>query len=83
MKGLKKILGLAAVMSVAFGAGARYHAPYEYPRLLWDVATQKVIFQSGNYSRLITLQDGRLMAAAESYGPSGIKVCYSSDNGKS
>ena len=82
MKGLKKILGLAAVMSVAFGAGARYHAPYEYPRLLWDVATQKVIFQSGNYSRLITLQDGRLMAAAESYGPSGIKVCYSSDNGK-
>ena len=82
MKVLKNILCLSAAMAVSFGVSGRYHAPYEYPRLFWDISTQKVIFQSGNYARLITLQDGRLMAAAESYGPSGIKVCYSMDKGK-
>lgn len=82
MKVLKNILCLGAALAVSFGAGARYHTPYEYPRLFWDISTQKVLFQSGNYARLITLQDGRLMAAAESYGPSGVKVCYSLDKGK-
>lgn len=81
MKYLKHTL-VAAMAALALGAGARSHSPYEYPRLFWDISTQKVIFQSGNYARLIALQDGRLMAAAESYGPSGIKVCYSYDNGK-
>ncbi|MBD5225110.1 MAG: hypothetical protein HDS68_03965 [Bacteroidales bacterium] len=79
---IKKYIMFAAMAAAAVGAQGRPHAPYEYPRLMWDISSQQVIFQSGNYARLITLQDGRLMAAAESYGPNGIKVSYSVDNGK-
>lgn len=73
---------MAMAATLAPAASGRAHAPYDYPRVFWDISTQQQIFTSGNYARLITLQDGRLMAAAESYGPSGIKVCYSTDNGK-
>lgn len=75
-------LSALTAAAVAIPAMARYHTPHDYPRLLWDSSTKKVLFQAGNYARLITLADGRLMAAAEVYNPSGIGVCYSTDNGK-
>ena len=78
---MRQYIAIIALAAASLTASARYHAPYDYPRVLWDINSQQQIFQSGNYARLITLQDGRLIAAAESYGPSGIKVCYSSDNG--
>lgn len=59
---------------------ASYHAPYDLPRIYWDINSQQVIFPTGNYARLIPLQDGRLMAVAESGG--GISCCYSQNNGQ-
>ena len=73
------VLALAAAAMLAPGAAAKYHEPDNTPRLMWDLNSQKVIFSSGNYARLIPLADGRLMAAAESGG--GISVSYSSDEG--
>ena len=58
--------------------------PYDFSRLLWDVNSQTVLFESGNYSRIIELQDGRLMAVAETYGsPSGVRVSFSPNFGSS
>lgn len=78
---MNKSIAILALAATALTASARYHAPYDYPRVLWDISSEQRIFETGNYARLITLQDGRLIAAAESYGPNGIKVCYSNDNG--
>ena len=79
---IRRSIIAAAAMGITVAASARYHQPHDYPRVLWDTSTQKVLFQAGNYARLIPLADGRLMCAAETYGPSGVGVCYSSDNGK-
>ncbi len=74
---MNKTLVAIALSAAAFTASARYHAPYEYPRVLWDISSQQTLM-GGGYPRLIPLQDGRLIAAAES---GGIKVVYSNDNG--
>ena len=64
--------------------GAAPTEPYDFSRLLWDVNSQTVLFESGNYSRIIELQDGRLMAVAETYGsPSGVRVSFSPNFGSS
>lgn len=81
---LKSILlatGIATLMTgvTAFPLMAKYHEPDNTTRILWDLNSKKVIFDSGNYARLIPLADGRLMAAAESGG--GISVSYSNDEG--
>lgn len=55
-------------------------APYSGSRIFWDTGSELTLFPSGNYARIIQLQDGRIMAAAESGG--GISVCYSSNYGK-
>lgn len=75
---MNKTLVAIALSAAAFTASARYHAPYEYPRVLWDISSQQTLM-GGGYPRLIPLQDGRLIAAAES---GGIRVVYSSDNGE-
>ena len=54
--------------------------PYSGSRIFWDTDSELTLFPSGNYARIIQLQDGRIMAAAESGG--GISVCYSSNYGK-
>lgn len=69
---------LAGTM-VSAGVAAK-HEPYQGSRIYWDLSSQQEIFSSGNYARIIQLQDSRLMAAAESGG--GISVAYSSNNGK-
>ena len=54
--------------------------PYSSSRIFWDRNSEKTLFSSGNYARIIQLQDGRIMAAAEAGG--GISVCYSSNYGQ-
>lgn len=74
-------VALAAVPSAAM---AEHHEPLDVTRVLWDLTSRQTIFESGNYCRIIPLQDGRLMAVAETYGTySGITAAYSYDNGKS
>ncbi len=71
------ILSLAAMAPTA---RAVWHEPYDGSRIYWDLSSQSVLFPSGNYARIIQLQDGRLMAAAEAGG--GISVCYSENVGQ-
>ncbi|MGN1246196.1 MAG: exo-alpha-sialidase [Muribaculaceae bacterium] len=84
IKGMMKIYSKPALMLlvctlVTLGAmGARKDA-YDRSRIFWDIDTKQTLFDIGNYARMIQLQDGRLMVAAES---SGINVRYSSDGGK-
>lgn len=66
-------------LALSLGVGAETHEPDNTTRVLWDINSQQVIFNSGNYARIIPLADGRLMAAAESGG--GISVSYSEDDG--
>ena len=76
----KPALMLLVYTLVTLGAmGARKEA-YDRSRIFWDTDTKKTLFSNGNYARMIQLQDGRLMVAAES---GGIHVIYSSDGGKS
>lgn len=63
----------------ALQAEAVKHEPYAGSRIYWDISSKKNLFSSGNYARIIPLQDGRLMAVAESGG--GISACYSNDKG--
>ena len=53
--------------------------PYSGSRIFWDRASQVKIFDGG-YSRVIRLQDGRLMAVCE-HG--GIDIAFSSNDGAS
>ena len=78
----KSIICMAAslLLSGSLSVSARSHEPYEGSRIFWDISSQKEVFPSGGYSRLIQLHDGRLMAVAESGG--GISVSYSLDEGK-
>ena len=53
--------------------------PYSGSRIFWDTATEKIVFENGNYGRMIQLHDGRLMAVAQ-FGP-GIGVTFSMNKG--
>ena len=76
------IIIAAALGVMPLSAVAEYHEPLDVTRIMWDLTSRKTIFEAGNYGRIIPLQDGRLMAVAETYGAySGITVAYSSDNG--
>lgn len=54
--------------------------PYQGSRIFWDLNSKTTIFSSGTYSRMIELQDGRLLAVAEG---GGIKICFSRTKGSS
>lgn len=54
------------------------HEPYNQSRIFWDTSTRTTVFNSGGYSRMIQLQDGRLMAVTES---GGIQITFSSNGG--
>ena len=75
-----KIKILLSILAVTFGAFAEQKAPYSGSRIFWDINTKKTIFENGIYSRLIELNDGRLLAVAEG---GGIQINFSSDKGKS
>ena len=57
-----KSLFAALALSAPALPGAAQQVPDAASRIMWDVASRQVIFPSGNYSRLIPLQDGRLLA---------------------
>ncbi|CCY37355.1 putative uncharacterized protein [Tannerella sp. CAG:118] len=67
---------LTAITSVVH---AKRVDPYKGSRIFWDTSSQTTIFPTGNYARLIELQDGRLLAAAES---GGIAISFSENKGK-
>ena len=67
------------IVSVGFMSGqSRQRSPYKGSRVFWGLSSQKEIFPSGNYARIIQLQDKRLMAVCES---GGIMASYSSNGG--
>ncbi len=53
--------------------------PYQGSRIFWDTSTRKTIFGGAGYARIIQLQDGRLLAAAEQGGH--IVISFSSNLG--
>ena len=73
------MLASVTLSVLAFSSPASRHEPYNLPRIYWDINSQQQIFPSGNYARMIPLQDGRLMAVAEAGG--GISCCYSENSG--
>ncbi len=79
MKTMKIFMIVTALMVVNSVFAVRKD-PYSSSRIFWDRTSEKTLFSSGNYARIIQLQDGRIMAAAEAGG--GISVCYSSNYGQ-
>lgn len=71
---------LAFWLAGGFSASAENREPYKGARIFWDTTTRKTVFSSGGYSRIIQLQDGRLMACCE-HG--GIDIAFSSNSGGS
>lgn len=53
--------------------------PYMGSRIFWDISSERTVFAPGNYARMIQLQDGRLMAVAQTSNSVGLTV--SSDFG--
>jgi len=76
MKHLLLVALLAMTVGVSFGKVE----PYKGSRIFWDMSSKTTIFPSGTYSRMIQLQDGRLLAVAEG---GGVKISFSQDKGKS
>ena len=75
---------LAPMLALTLSATAERHEPLNTTRVMWDISSRQCIFDTGNYGRIIPLNDGRLLAVAETYGTySGITIAYSNDNGKS
>ncbi len=54
--------------------------PYDGSRIFWDMRSQQTLFNDGWYSRMIQLQDGRLLAASESCW--NVIISYSDDMGE-
>lgn len=80
-KAISYVSGIAILISGFSNRGAAvYHEPYSGSRVYWDINSRQQLFPSGNYSRLIELNDGRLMAVAEAGG--GISVKYSMNGGQ-
>lgn len=70
---------IALLLSVSLYSFGQRVTPYQGSRLFWDMNSQKTVFTSGNYSRMIELRDGRLLAVAEALG--GISITFSSNKG--
>ncbi len=80
---MKKKILLPLFLTAAIltpNTNAAYKEPYNASRILWDTSSQVNVFNGGNYSRIIQLQDGRLLAVAEK--GNGIATNYSNDYGK-
>ncbi len=58
---------------------AERKAPYSGSRIFWDLSSKTTVFNSAQYSRIIELQSGQLLAVAES---GGIKTKISDNMGK-
>lgn len=75
---MKKANLLAISVCIAASAFAEKAEPYTGSRIFWDLSTRKTVFESGIYSRIIELQDGRLLAVAEG---GGVNISFSSNAG--
>ncbi len=71
------LLLFLAVSAVCF---AEKVEPYKGSRIFWDSSSRKTVISGAGYSRIIKLQDGRLMACAEK---GGIVIAFSTNNGNS
>lgn len=80
MKRIFRLFIAIISMATSLQLSAVKHEPYSGSRIYWDISSKKLLFPSGNYARIIPLQDGRLLAVAEAGG--GISVSYSSNNGE-
>lgn len=76
----KILLSLLLLSGLAVNAFGERTEPYSGSRIFWDMNSQVTIFSSGNYARMIELQDGRLLAVAEAGG--GISIATSTNKGK-
>jgi hypothetical protein len=72
------LLSLCLLIMSLSSMKAEEFTPYKGSRIFWDTSTLSTIFSSGWYSRIIQLQDGRLMAACEN---NGICIAFSSNGG--
>ncbi|MDR2622476.1 MAG: exo-alpha-sialidase, partial [Dysgonamonadaceae bacterium] len=72
------IILLLWMVSVSVSASGRRITPYQGSRIFWDMNSQVTIFPSGGYGRMIELQDGRLLAVAES---GGISISFGTNKG--
>ena len=78
---MKKILlTIALLLGLNTVVRSERVAPYSGSRIFWDMNSQMTVFNSGNYARMIELQDGRLLAVAEAGG--GISIAISENKGK-
>ncbi len=71
------LTGIAIQFALAHGTEPE---PYRGSRIFWDVATETTALKNAIYSRITELQDGSLLACAES---DGIVVARSFDKGRS
>lgn len=69
----------ALLLTISLSLSGQRVTPYQGSRLFWDMNSQTTVFTSGNYCRMIELQDGRLLAVAEALG--GISITFSSNKG--
>ena len=78
---MKKILlTIALLLGLNTVVRSERVTPYSGSRIFWDMNSQVTVFNSGNYARMIELQDGRLLAVAEAGG--GISIAISENKGK-
>ena len=76
----KKLILLTFTSVILTSVSGQRVTPYQGSRIFWDMNSQTTVFTSGNYARLIELQDRRLIAVAEAAG--GVGVAFSSDKGR-
>ena len=76
----RSLLFTLTLLCICLSVLAERRDPSKNSRIFWDTATRKTVFTSGGYSRIIELQDGRLMACCES---NGIDIAFSSNKGSS
>ena len=76
----KKLFWIITLCWITFSAFAENVSPYTGSRIFWDTSTRTTIFNNGWYSRMIQLQDGRLMATCEG---DGINITFSRNLGSS
>ena len=74
-----KLILSSLLLMASLAIQAKRVEPFQGSRIFWDTSSEATIFSTGNYGRLIQLQDGRLMATAEA---SGIVIATSSNLGK-
>lgn len=62
---MRLILSLFIVFVCLLSCSERIE-PYKGSRIFGDIDSKVTVFEKGNYARMIELQDGRLLCAAES-----------------